>query len=339
MTWVKSDMERATNCLSNMSSFLAFEFLEGSDSHLSRVYNAICTNNAFALISVWNPDQSFQENTENTARLLLDIDQCKVKPIQLLGHLDQHESMDFDYLPPERAFFITGALNEEWLLPLCRKYRQDRIALTVGNQVKVLDGSGAVFKTFTRDLIEPHHLKRIWSAISGRNYLWLESGFLDADPFSLSAPLYGSVGLTSDIAHNLRHRGQSIGKLIRKKPFRSKEEIERARLSEIQMSASILATDLIKARDAGKSLREAKFQQQLAAFCTIHNLDFDQIVFEKLRSTAEILAINLIRARESGLATRAERCNVKLNDFCQRHQLPAEHAISTVEKRLERFGK
>ena len=241
-----SALRQATGCLNEISSFLSFEKLQGSASHLSRVFHAIAYGSPFALISAWRPELSLEENNARTARLLLDLPRDQCRAIQLLGTKEVSDCGEKDLL--ERAFFILyeGVFADEFkklMLSLCNKYDQHAVALDERNDIRVFDASGRVEKMFTRSNIEPHHLKRIWTAISGgRRFTSIESGFLDGSPLFLCGPQYDSLGLRSDIPPGAFSKvWQRDRNLIRVRPFRDPTDAERARLADIHLQTEILA--------------------------------------------------------------------------------------------------
>ena len=94
-------IDRALACLNGMSSFLAFEKLEGLSSHQSHIFHDLAIHRAFGLVSAWKPELSASENDENTARLLVDLNANGLKSIQLLDHLNEQPDV-----APARAFFF-----------------------------------------------------------------------------------------------------------------------------------------------------------------------------------------------------------------------------------------
>jgi len=224
-----TSIERALRCLNDWTSFVCFEKLEGTSTHLSRVFHYIWSATPFALVSAWRPDQSIDENNLSTARLLLDLRDNEIESIQLLGHYDDNEAAEHT---TERAFFITyyGSDAERYkrlMLLLCQKYGQDAVAVYHHRQIRVLDSTGKVQKMFNMSTMEPTHLKRIWSAMSGRNFTWLESGFLSANPIFLCGPEYARVGLLSDIPiGSAQRRFHMAAGLTRYRPLRNNKDAD-----------------------------------------------------------------------------------------------------------------
>ena len=220
------DLDNALNCLNNLSSFLAFEKLDGNSSHFSCIFHYVCTQKIFGIISAWQNKQSVAENNESTAHLLLDLHSNGLKAIQLLGHCDEDAEAE-----PARAFFITynsedAQKYKTLLLSHCRKYNQPAVAIYESNQIRVLNETGGVEKIFTRSTMEPVHIKNVWGAMAKRKFSWLESGYLSADPISLCGPLYDSVGLRSDIPINLLGDAiKRVGNLIRYRPYSKEKKV------------------------------------------------------------------------------------------------------------------
>ena len=202
-----ADLEQAITCLTRFNSFVEFEKLEGTLSHLSRVYHTVCVERPFALVSAWDPEISTAENLRRTADLLLDLRDNSIGAIELRGYRQhEHDSVEDQ---PELAFFCTDAYDKDGkyksvMLSLCQKFGQPGVAVLTNNQIRVLNPNGAVLKIYTRSDIQPSHIKRIWSSMIGRNVVRVESGQFCASPGVFCYPLYNESGLISDVTGGSR---------------------------------------------------------------------------------------------------------------------------------------
>jgi hypothetical protein len=218
-------LEKALSCLNDMTGLAAFEKLQVSETHISRTFHWICTNTRFALSSAWIEGASVTQNTENTARLLIDLRNADLRAIQLVGRVATADTAE-QY---EQAFFIPEDFSldtnlEKLMLSLCSKYNQRAVAVYNRKRLVVMTPTGSIEKLYTPSLIQPHHLKRIWSAVTGRRYDAVETGIITASPFYLCGPVYDAVGLCSDISPGLFNRlRQPYGDIIRRSPFSTKK--------------------------------------------------------------------------------------------------------------------
>jgi hypothetical protein len=331
---VMTSTERALRCLNDISSFVCFEKLEGTSSHLSRVFHYVCIGTPFALISAWRPDQSAEENNENTARLLIDLHSNGLKSIQLLGHFDENEAADYQ---PARAFFTTYDWNDRekykcLMLSLCQKYGQDAVAVYHDKQIRVFDGAGKVRKMFNMSTMEPTHLKKIWSAVSGPKFTGLESGYLSGNPIMFCGPQYDSVGLVSDIPiGSIGRMSQKAASLMRYRPLRNKEDAEYARLADIERTKEALAEGVLRARESATSAKADECYKQLIDFCAEHNLNADAAIHAEVQFKARILAMNLSGARKKNNPVRQQKCYESLKEYCAQHNLDPEQVIADAK--------
>ena len=224
----------------------AFEKLEGLSSHQSNVFHDLAIHCVFGLISAWKPELSANQNDENTARLLIDLNAKGLKSIQLLGHL--HEEPD---VAPARAFYFNYGYpdyekNKTLLLSLCKKYEQPAIAAYESGQIRIFDASGRVEKGFTLLTMKPTHLRKVWSDMVKRKFVWLESGYRDASPVTICGPMYAGAGLRSDLIGGLTDEARS---LCRYRPLQEKPD-EASIIANIQWTAESLAADLFKAKQS-----------------------------------------------------------------------------------------
>jgi len=213
-----ASLQTALTCLNDWSSFLAFEKLTAPLSHCSRVYRAVCTGSIFGLVSVWSADRSESENRELTAQLLLALNSAGFKSIQILGHCssdlvaEQH---------PYRAFFVSCDREKEGktaLLGICRQFNLPALAISEHNQIRVVNAEGRVEKVFSKITMTPEHIKRVWSAMAGRRFTWLESGIFDVSPLFCRG-IFDSVGLVPDDVF-IERVFRAAPELIRRLPLR-----------------------------------------------------------------------------------------------------------------------
>lgn len=326
-----TDLEQALYCLTKVSSFVAFEQLDGISSHLSRVYHSICIGTPFALVSAWLPDKSTEENTERTGRLLLDLRDNSYRPIQLAGHLEL--ATDESASAVERALFVTYnwtdcEKSKRLMLSLCDKYEQRAVAIYANNQIRVLDAFGDVHKTFTRALIEPRHLKRIWSAMTARNFVQVDTGYLHGSPLQFCGPIYDHVGITSDIPiSQLSRLSYTAGELVNRQPFRNRQEMEREQLRDTMLTSEILAGSLIRSGESGNVVKEKRCYEQLVTFCTANSLNVNLLIEHAARKHAGVLAVDVLRADKKGDPARKLKCYERLIAFCAKHHLNTEQVI------------
>jgi|AGTN01.2.fsa_nt_gi hypothetical protein len=248
----------AVRCLTRLSSFLSFEDLGTIDSHLSRVFHHVCVQSPFAMISAWHAEQSNEENLNNSARLLLALRERGFMSIQLIGHHDKSsvdeqsdeavhnarvessfnekdDATTYASQPQkressqsaERAFFIPLNCTDAQkirhdLLSLSKEYNQPAFATTHESRLWLLDNSDNVLRMYTRALMKPQHIQRIWTAMCGRKISRVETGFLTGNPVSFCGMAFHSVGLQSDVPANLTHRAfQNVRDLINNNPHGS----------------------------------------------------------------------------------------------------------------------
>jgi len=217
----RGNVRTALTCINDYTSFLAFEKLEGSASHLSRAFHSLSTDKVFSLISGWQVGKSKEENDANAARLLVDLAEQGAHSIQILGHRCGAGEVDAN---PVWAFLVAdpdlGAKAcKEQQLSMCEKYGQLGVAFYEHREIRVFSASGGVLKGFNLKTLEARHLIRILGSLVNLKLGWLESGFFDASPLFLCAPVYDSCGLVSDVAIGTAHRiyGKAGG-LIRERP-------------------------------------------------------------------------------------------------------------------------
>lgn len=222
---MQPSLEQALTCINRWSSFVAFERLQGSATHLSHVYFEICRGNDFGLISATRPEFSAEKNAERTAQLLLELNAAKFRSIQLLGHA----SIGVADTNPARAFFVVyDGENEDndLLIAIGRKFELSAVTLSVPaiEQIRVVGLDGGVINQYLKRTMEPWHLKRVWAAMSNQKLEWLESGIITVAPLACYS-VVGAVGLRSDCSENRRLFTKSPA-LLRDRPFRSLQEIE-----------------------------------------------------------------------------------------------------------------
>jgi hypothetical protein len=217
----RGSVKTALTCMNNYTSFLAFEKLEGSASHLSRAFHSLSTEKVFSLISGWQESKSKEENDASAARLLVDLAGQGANSIQILGHRCGVGEVDTN---PVLAFLVTDpdlrakTYKEQHLL-MCQKYNQLAVAFYEHREIRVFNASGAVVKGFNLKTLEARHLIRILGSLVNLKLGWLESGFFSASPVFLCAPVYDSCGLISDVPIGTAHRIYEKAKgLIREKP-------------------------------------------------------------------------------------------------------------------------
>ncbi|MBK9278337.1 MAG: hypothetical protein IPM93_09200 [Candidatus Obscuribacter sp.] len=83
------------------------------------------------------------------------------------------------------------------MLSICRQFNLRALALSEHNQIRVVNADGRVAKVFSKITMTPEHIKRVWSAIAGRRFTWLESGIFDVSPLFCRG-IFDSVGLVPD---------------------------------------------------------------------------------------------------------------------------------------------
>jgi hypothetical protein len=219
----KGNVRTALTCMNDYTSFLSFEKLEGSASHLSCAVHCLSTESVFGLISAWQESKSKEENDANAARLLVDLAGQGAHSIQILGHRCGVGEVDAN---PVRAFLVTdpdsGAkAYKEQQLSMCQKYSQHAVAFYEHREIRVFSASGGVVKGFNLKTLEARHLIRILGSLVNLKLGWLESGFFDASPVFLCAPIYDSCGLVSDVAIGTAHRiYEKASGSIRERPYR-----------------------------------------------------------------------------------------------------------------------
>ncbi|MBX9687268.1 MAG: hypothetical protein K2X27_11235 [Candidatus Obscuribacterales bacterium] len=211
-------LHSALTCLNNWSSFLAFEKLQGSLTHCSRVYHETCAGHTLGLISAWNTDDSPTSNRLKHAELLMELNQHGFKSTQILMHIQD----DFPQADPEpiRFFFVTyekTSVGKKQLLALCNSYGQPAVALTEEQQVRVLRSDGTEIKRFTRETLEVSSLVKMANSISGKQSRWLESGYFDASPIMIQQA-FANLGLRSDICSRKKLRERAPN-LLRRRPL------------------------------------------------------------------------------------------------------------------------
>jgi hypothetical protein len=220
----RGSVKTALTCINEYTSFLAFEKLEGSASHLSRAFHCLSTETVFGLISAWQESVSKGENDANAARLQVELASQGAHSIQILGHRCSLGAIDAN---PVRAFLVTdpdltAKTYKEQQLSMCQKYNQLAVAFYEHREIRVFSPSGEVVKGFNLKTLEARHLIRILGAVVNLKLGWLESGFFDASPVFLCAPVYDSCGLISDVPIGTTHRIYKKAEgLIREKPYRS----------------------------------------------------------------------------------------------------------------------
>jgi hypothetical protein len=216
-------IEAALRCLNQYTSFLAFEHLAGSASHLSRTFHALSTQSAFTLVSAWHADRKRIENDFYAANLLLELKAQGEEYIQIVAHRCKAPEADGN---PIRAFLLINASliaddHKVNMLNLCRKYNQPSVALYEHKEIRIFDTTGKVLKGFSLKTMEPHHLKRVLAALVNLRVEWLETGYLTASPMFLCDLQYKNVGLCSDVPlHLLNRLFTKVQHLARDKPYR-----------------------------------------------------------------------------------------------------------------------
>lgn len=219
MTEFQRDLAGAENCLNNISDYIDFEKLYGTDSHCSRIFHAICTEKIFGLISAHDKNLSEAENNKQLAELLLELHDNGISSIQLVGCDDNGKY--------QRGFFCTYNSahvdsTKTLFLNLGKRFNQAKVAIYDNKHIRVLNLDGSVFKMFNVETLEPAHLKKIWNATLDSKAISLESGFLSGNPIYLCGPMYDRVGLVSDVTvHLLKRVFQKSKGLIRHRPFES----------------------------------------------------------------------------------------------------------------------
>lgn len=311
---MQSRVNTALTCLNEWSSFLAFEKLQGSESHVSDVYHTICRGYTFGLISVTRPELSPEINAERTANLLLELNANQFKCIQLLGH-------SFDNVPdenPARAFFVTYCDQEQgkkMLVSICRSFGTKAVAISHQDQIRIIDLEGRVLKMYRKATMEPCHLKRIWSAMSGQHLVWLESGVITVSPL-MCLQVASNLGLRRDCAQ--LGRVKTCG-LVRYRPLRPKEAIEAEITKDALVKAHILADAAVKAKQKDNIAFEQKLIL-LREHCSKYGLGAEAAYHEAVLQTARILAVDVENCRVRS-SDRHQRKYEQLRDFCADHGL------------------
>lgn len=205
----------ALKCLNELSDFVDFEKLYGTDSHCSRVFHAVCTQKIFGVISAHDASLSDRENDERLAELLLKLHENGLSAIQIASREEKLLN---------RGFFCTYSSDvdktKDLFLSLGKNFNQARVAVYDNRNIRVLNVDGTVFKMFNIETLEPAHLKKIWNAMLDSKATSLESGFLSGSPLQFCGPMYESVGLRSDVPVNLVKRlYQKSSALLRHRPF------------------------------------------------------------------------------------------------------------------------
>ena len=129
--------------------------------------------------------------------MLLALNSAGFKSIQILGHFSSELVAEQH---PYRAFFVSYDREKEGkttLLDICWQFNLPALALSEHNQIRVVNAEGRVEKVFSKITMTPKHIKRVWSAIAGRRFTWLESGVFDVSPL-LCRGIFASVGLVPD---------------------------------------------------------------------------------------------------------------------------------------------
>jgi hypothetical protein len=323
-------IDRALWCLNGLSSFVAFEKLEGLSSHQSYIFHQLAIHNVFGFISAWKPELSANQNDKNTASLLIDLKANGLNSVQLLGHLNQEP----DEAPARAFYFNYGYPDFErykaLLLSLCNKYDQPAIAAYESNQIRIFDAGGRVEKVFNLSTMKPTHLRKIWSDMIKQKFVWLESGYLTGAPIWACGPMYDSAGLISDLP--LRFAEQ--GFVTRYRPLREREEVEHSKLAKIRVDSEILAARILKARQRGDVVSEQKSYDALTHFCSLHKLDQGEVMKAAIEQKASGLVVNLLRTQRSGTPERVRVCYERLESFCIDQKLNVEEVIATNRARL-----
>jgi hypothetical protein len=219
-------IDRALWCLNGLSSFVAFEKLEGLGSHQSHIFHELAVQRVFGLISAWKPELSATQNDKNTARLLIDLKANGLRSVQLLGHLNEEP----DAVPARAFYFNYGHPDLEryktLLLSLCKKYDQPGIAAYESSQIRIFDATGRVEKVFNLSTVKPNHLRKVWGDMVKQKFVWLESGYLGGAPLQICGPVYSGAGLISDLPIRCPEQVRTV---IRYRPLGEKKEIEQSK--------------------------------------------------------------------------------------------------------------
>jgi hypothetical protein len=312
--------ERAINALTKMSSYLAFEDLQGDGGHCSRLYHYICTETPFSLFSAWNSELPREQNNRRTAELLLELSKKRMRMIALLAHTAEEFTLD----NPELALFVACGSNDSdqyknLALALGHKFQQQRVCAYKHRHLRIYDLSGSEKRVFNIQHIQPGGIKGILTAITGREYTSVQSGFLNANPISLAGPVYGSVGLFSDVPLGLRRFPENAK--VRYRAFETPAQADFRNQKDIQGDASAWALNILKLRERGSIAKADKEYAKLSAFCAQYRMNPAVLLKAAAHLQAGVLAANLHNAKESGRPERESRCLQKLENFCLRYQL------------------
>jgi hypothetical protein len=328
---VMSMTERAVSALTKMSSYLGFEQLHDDAGHCSRVYHYVCTETPFALFSAWNTDLQVEENNKRTAELLLELSKSKLRCISLLAHTAQ----DFASDRPELALFVACGSDDidqykNLALTLGHQFQQQRVCGYKHRHLRIYDLNGSEKKVFNIEHIKPGDIKRVLSAMTGRDYTHIESGFLNANPIFLAGPIYGSVGLFSDVPLGLRRFPEDAK--VKYRAFETPSQAELRIQTDIQGDARTWALSVLKQREKGNILKYEKEFAKFSTFCEKHNLNASVLLKAAAKLQAGVLTANLHHAKNSGKPEREARCLQKLQDFCLRNGLDPEVIIRNWEE-------